>query len=90
MSLTYLDDPAANLRAVIGNVTTAPTGMYRSIKFAKYAYRNLSEVQFRFNRRSEMCAMLDSLLRPLVSSPKQPERDIRVAVIHRQSGPVKW
>lgn len=36
---------------LIGNVKTAITGTYHAIKFAKYAYRYLAEVQFRFNRR---------------------------------------
>jgi hypothetical protein len=40
-------------------------------------------VQFRFNRRYAMRAMLGSLLRALVATPKQPEHGIRVAEVHR-------
>ena len=49
----------------------------------EYGYRYLAEVQFRFNRRYDMRAMLGSLLRALVVTPKLPERGIRVAEVHR-------
>lgn len=75
---------AAN--TLIGNVKTALTGTYYAIKFATYGYRNLAEVQFRFNRRYDMRAMLGSLLRAMAVTPRQPEHGIRVAGVHRQSG----
>jgi hypothetical protein len=43
-------------------------------------------VQFRFNRRHDLRAMLGSLLRALAATPRQPERGIGVAEVHRQSG----
>ena len=49
----------------------------------EYGYRYLAEVQFRFNRRYDMRAMLGSLLRALIATPRQPERGIRVAEVHR-------
>ena len=71
------------VNTLIGNVKTALTGTYHAIKFAKYAYRYLAEVQFRFNRRYNMPAMLGCLLRALVKTPTRPERKIRVAEFHR-------
>lgn len=43
----------------------------------------LAEVQFRFNRRYDMPAMLGKLLGALVATPRRPERGIRVAELHR-------
>lgn len=37
---------------------TALSGTHHAFKFAKYARRYLAEVQYRFNRRSDMAAML--------------------------------
>ena len=71
------------VNTLIGNVKTALTGTYHAIKFAKYGYRYLAEVQFRFNRRYNLRAILGSLLRALAATPKQPERCIRVAEVHR-------
>ena len=53
---------------LIGNVKTALTGTYHAIKFAKYAYRYLGEVQFRFNRRYNMPAILGFPLRALATT----------------------
>ena len=53
------------------------------------AYHYLAEVQFRFNRRYDMRAMLGSLRRTLVATSKQPERGIGVAEVHRESGATK-
>jgi transposase-like protein len=71
------------VNTLIGNVKTALTGTYHAIKFAKYGYRYLAEVQFRFNRRYNMRAMLGYLLRALAATPRRPERGIRVAEVHR-------
>jgi transposase-like protein len=71
------------VNTLIGNVKTALTGTYHAIKFAKYAYRYLAEVQFRFNRRYDLRAILSSLLHALVRAPRRPERGIRVAEVHR-------
>jgi hypothetical protein len=76
--------PAAATAPAPPSATSRPlTGTYHSVKFAKYGYRYLAEVQFRFNRRYDMRAMLGSLLRALAATPKQPERGIRVAEVHR-------
>ena len=71
------------VNTLISNIKTAMSGTYHAVKFAKYGYRYLAEVQFRFNRRCDMRAMLGSLLRALVATPKQPKRGLRVAEVHR-------
>ena len=71
------------VNTLIGNVKTALTGTYHAIKFAKYAYRYLAEVQFRFNRRYNLRAILYGLLTALVRAPRRPECGIRVAELHR-------
>lgn len=78
-----LNDKFVAVNTIIGNIKTALTGTYHAVKFAKYAYRYLAEVQFRFNRRYNMRAMLAHLLRAMVATPRRPERGIRVAEIHR-------
>jgi len=67
------------VNTLISNIKTAMSGTYHSVKFAKYAYRYLAEVQFRFNRRYNLRAILGSLVRAMVAAPPSPGRGIRVA-----------
>jgi len=80
---SVLNEKFVAVNTLIGNVKTALTETYHAIKFAKYAYRYLAEVQFRFNRRYNLRAILDGLLDALVHAPRRPERGIRVAEFHR-------
>ena len=80
---SVLNEKFKAVDTLIGNVKTALTGTYHAVKFAKYAYRYLAEVQFRFNRRYELGAFLASLLTALVRAPQRPECGIRVAELHR-------
>jgi len=80
---SVLNEKFRAVNTLISNVKTALTGTYHAIKFAKYGYRYLAEVQFRFNRRYHMPAMLGCLLRALAATPRRPERGIRVAELHR-------
>jgi hypothetical protein len=80
---SVLNEKFRAVNTLIGNVKAALTGTCHAIKFAKYGYRYLAEVEFRFNRRYDMRAMLGGLLRATVATPKQPERGIRVAEVHR-------
>lgn len=76
----------AKFRAVntlLSNVKTALSGTYHAVKFAKYAYRYLAEVQFRFNRRYDLRSILGGLIGGLVGASARPERGIRVAELHR-------
>jgi ribosomal protein L37AE/L43A len=79
---SVLNDKFRAVNTLIGNLKTALTGTYHAIKFAKYAYRYLAEVQFRFNRRYDLRAILCGLLTALVRAPRRPERGIRVAEVH--------
>jgi ribosomal protein L37AE/L43A len=67
------------VNTLISNIKTALSGTYHSVKFAKYAHRYLAEVQFRFNRRYNLRAILGSLVRAMVAAPPSPGRGIRVA-----------
>ena len=80
---SVLNEKFKAVNTLIGNIKTALTGTYHAVKFAKYGYRYLAEVQFRFNRRYDMRAMLGCLLKALVATPRQPENGIRVAEVHR-------
>jgi hypothetical protein len=80
---SVLNDKFKAVNTLISNVKTALTGTYHAIKFAKYAYRYLAEVQFRFNRRYDLRAILSDLLVALVRAPRNPQRGIRVAELHR-------
>lgn len=80
---SVLNEKFKAVNTLIGNVKTALTGTYHAVKFAKYAYRYLAEVQFRFNRRYDLRAILCGLLTALVRAPRRPERGIRVAELHR-------
>ena len=53
------------VNTLIGNVKTALSGTFQAVKFAKYAYGYLAEVQFRFNRRCDLRAILCGLLTAL-------------------------
>jgi len=79
---SVLNEKFRAVNTLIGNIKTAITGTYHAVDFAKYGARYLGEVQFRFNRRYDMRAMLGSLLRALVVAPKQPERCLRFAEAH--------
>ncbi len=70
---SVLNDKFKAVNTLIGNVKTALTGTYHAIKFAKYAYRYLAEVQFRFNRRYDLRAILGDLLVALVRAPRRPQ-----------------
>ncbi len=77
-----LNEKFKAVNTLIGNVNTALTGTYHGIKFAKYAYRYLAEVQFRFNLRCDLRAILDSLPVAVVRAPRNPQRGIRGAELH--------
>ncbi len=78
-----LNEKFRAVNTLIGNLKTALTGTYDAVKFPKYAYRYLAEAQLRFNRRSNMPAMLGHLLRALALAPPTPERKMRLAEVRR-------
>jgi ISXO2-like transposase domain/Transposase zinc-ribbon domain len=71
-----------NFRAVntvLGNLKTAMTGTYHAIKFKKYAHRYLAEVQYRFNRRFDLAAILRRLVFAAAATKPRTRGFIRVA-----------
>jgi transposase-like protein len=54
-------EPFKWLNIVLGNLKTALSGTHHAFKFAKYARRYLAEVQYRFNRRSDLASMVPRL-----------------------------
>lgn len=86
---SVLNEEFEAVNTLIGNVKTALTGTYHAIKFAEYAYRDLVEVQLRFNRRYDLRAVLCGLLTALARAPRCPECGIRVAELPPQSSLTK-
>jgi ribosomal protein L37AE/L43A len=71
------------VNTILGNLKTAITGTYHAFDFAKYAYRYLAEVQYRFNRRFDLRAILGRLVHAAVATAPWPEHKIRLAEVHR-------
>jgi len=67
------------VNTLLGNLKTAFSGTYHAFDFAKYAHRYLAEVQYRFNRRFDLSAILGRLLLASVTTTPHPERRIRAA-----------
>ena len=65
------------VNTVLGNLKTAMTGTCHAIKFAKYAHRYLAEVQYRFNWRHDLRAILARLVRAAAATPAKNETEIR-------------
>ena len=65
------------VNTILGNLKTAMTGTYHAVKFAKYAHRYLAEVQYRFNRRYDLRAILRRLVRAAALTPAISEAMIR-------------
>ena len=63
------------------SLNTAMSGAHHSIKFAKYAHRNLAEFQYRFNRRFDRCAIFARLARVACGASPQTRRLIRAAEV---------
>ena len=67
------------VNTLLGNLKTAFAGTHHSFDFAKYAHRYLAEVQYRFNRRFDLAAILGRLLHACAATKPNPERLIRAA-----------
>jgi len=67
------------VNTVLGNLKTAISGTYHAFDFQKYAHRYLAEVQYRFNRRFDLRAMLPRLLRAAVTTGMRTEAWLRLA-----------
>jgi hypothetical protein len=69
------------INTVLGNLKAALAGTYHAFAFAKYAHRNLAEVQYRFNRRFDLSVILARPLRAAAVTPPQPQSVIRMAEV---------
>jgi len=69
------------VNTLLGNLKTAFSGTYHAFDFVKYAHRYLAQVQYRFNRRFDLSAILVRLLRASVTTAAHPERILRAAEV---------
>ena len=67
------------VNTVLGNLKTALAGTYHAFGFAKYAHRYLAQVQYLFNRRFNLRAILTRLARAACSTRPCPLRALRSA-----------
>ena len=67
------------VNTVLGNLKTALAGTYHAFGFAKYAPRYLAQVQYLFNRRFDLRAILGRLARAACRTRPCPLGDIRTA-----------
>jgi hypothetical protein len=67
------------VNTVLGNLKTAIAGTYHAFKFAKYANRYLAEYQYRFNRRFDIRALPQCVIRAAVACKPAPLRSLRMA-----------
>ena len=65
------------VNTLLGNLKTASSGTYHAFDFLKYAHHYLAEVQYRFNRRFDLKAILVRLLRAASLTAPHPERFLR-------------
>jgi hypothetical protein len=67
------------VNTILGNVKTSLSGAYHAFKFAKYAYRYLAAIAYRFNRRFQLKSLPQRLLLASASIGPRPERWLRLA-----------
>jgi ribosomal protein L37AE/L43A len=65
------------VNTLLGNLKTALSGTYHAFDFEKYADRYLAEVQYRFNRRFDLSAILVRLLYAASATSPCPALNIR-------------
>lgn len=66
-------EPFKWLNVLLGNLKTALSGTYHAFKFAKYGQRYLAEVQYRFNRRVDLKAMVPRLAFAVMHTTPHPK-----------------
>ena len=67
------------VNTILGNLKTAFAGTYHSFGFAKYLDRYLAQVQYLFNRRYDLSAILVRLTRAACCTKPHPLRVLQVA-----------
>ena len=71
------------INTLLGNLKTSINGTYHAFDFRKYAYRYLSETQYRFNRRFDLKIILRRVIRAAATTGKRPEVWLRLAEAQR-------
>jgi transposase-like protein len=64
------------LNVVLGNLKTTLSGTHHAFGFAKYSHRYLAEVQYRFNRRDNLAAMVPRLAVAATQTRPCPKKKI--------------
>jgi hypothetical protein len=67
------------LNVLLGNLKTALCGNHHAFDFAKFAHRHLDEVQYRFNRRFDLAAMVPRLSSAVMQTSPCPRKQIQNA-----------
>jgi transposase-like protein len=67
------------VNTALGNIKTSLAGTYHAFGFRKYAHRYLAQVQYLFNRRFDLRALLERLARAASQAMPCPLRTVRAA-----------
>jgi transposase-like protein len=70
------------VNTVLGNIKTSLSGTYHAFGFRKYAHRYLAQVQYLFNRRFNLRAILEQLARAAAQAQPCGLRAVRAAEVH--------
>jgi hypothetical protein len=65
------------VNTLLGNIKSSIQGTYHGFSVRKYAARYLGEIQYRFNRRFDLSAMIPRLLKSCVLTPPCIEKHLR-------------
>jgi hypothetical protein len=69
------------VNTLLGNLKTAFNGTYHAFDFAQYAHRYLGAVQYLFNRRFDLRAILPRLLAAAASTSPRPRHVLRLRAL---------
>jgi transposase-like protein len=67
------------VNTILGNLKTSVAGTFHAFDFEKYASRYLAAVQYRFNRRFDLRALLPRFVKAAAKIGKRPEHWLRLA-----------
>jgi transposase-like protein len=67
------------VNTILGNLKTSMSGTFHAFDFEKYASRYLAAVQYRFNRRFDLRALLPRFVKAVAVAGKRPQHWIRLA-----------
>ena len=64
------------VNTILSNVKTSISGTFHSLKFKKYGFRYLADLQFRLNRRFDLRKMFFGLISKAMASEQKPIQDL--------------